>query len=112
MSKSIIQENETLRLGLKNRFVKLELTLKKVANDASSYGININIHSLSKYLTKSKKTNLTEDTIIWLSFRYGVYVNLIVGTPKIEDNKLKSSITDYDEKRCLKFLQIKYPKRV
>ena len=110
MSKSIIQDSEVLRIGLKERFKELKLTLNNVSDDAKKYGININIFSLSKYLTKSDKSNLTEEIVIWLSYRYGIYVNLLIGMPNIIDGKLKMNIIPYNEEQCLKFLNIKYPK--
>ena len=112
MSKSIIQNDEVLRIGLKDRFKELKLTLHNVSDDAKKYDVNINIFSLSKYLTKSNKSNLTEDIIVWLSYRYGIYVNLLIGMPKIVDGRLKMNIAAYNEEQCLKFLNIKYPKHV
>ena len=108
MSKSIIKESEVLRKGLQDRFKELKLTLKNVIEDAEKYDMQISSASLSKYLNKSALTNLTEEVIVWLSFRYGIYVNVIIGNPKIVDDKFVSVIVPYDEERCIRFLKRKY----
>lgn len=108
MSKSIIKESKELREGLKNRFKELGLTLSKVSEDAETFGIKISIHSLSKYLTNSNVTNLTEEVIVWLSFRWGIYVFVIIGTPSIKDDQFRANIMPYDEQRCLAMLNRKY----
>lgn len=110
MSKSIIKESKELREGLKARFKELGLTLSKVSEDAETYGVKISIHSLSKYLTNSKVTNLTEEVIVWLAFRYGIYVFVIIGTPSIKDDKFEANIMPYDEQRCIMMLNRKYGK--
>jgi hypothetical protein len=108
MSKSIIKESEVLRKGLQDRFKELKLTLKNVIEDAEKYDVQISSASLSKYLNKSPLTNLTEEVIVWLSFRYGIYVNVIIGNPQIVDDKFTSVIIPYDEERCIRFLKKKY----
>ena len=108
MSKSIIQDSPELRKAIKDRFAELDITLQAISDDAALYDININIGSLSKYLTNSKVANLTEEVIVWIAFRWGIYVNVIVGNPQIKNDRLNSIIIPYDEDRCLRFLKHKY----
>ncbi len=108
MSKSLIQESPELRKAIKDRFNEQKLTLQAISDDAALYGVNINIYSLSKYLNNSKIANLTEEVVIWIAFRWGIYVNVLIGNPQIKNDRLSSVILPYDEERCLRFLKHKY----
>lgn len=110
MSKSIIKSNSELKEKIKERIKELNLTLTFICKDAKERGMNLSIHSLSKYLNDYEKNNLSEENIRWIAFRWGIPVYLIVGTPSItEEKKIKLTILPYNEKKCLEMLEKVFP---
>lgn len=113
MAKDIVKGSPSLREELKKRTrEELKLTLKMICDDATSRGQNISIHSLSKYFSNSDVNNLSQEAIVWLSYRYGIYITLGVGVPKIKDNKVKFEVLPYNEATALKMLDKVFPPSV
>ena len=110
MAKSLVQISPTILNALKKRIDELGLSLTEICRDANEKGRSISIHSLSKYLSHSDKNNLSEETIIWLCFRYQIYVSLFVGMPQIKDGKIKMDIPPYNEEKALEKLYKIFPK--
>lgn len=110
MTKSIIKSNSELKDKIKERIKELKLTLTFICKDAKERGMNLSIHSLSKYLNDYEKNNLSEENIRWIAFRWGIPVFLIIGIPSITENKkIKLTIPPYNEKQCLEMLGKVFP---
>lgn len=107
MSKSLVKSNTSIQKALVKR-IREELNLKliDVCNDAEARGMRINLHSLSKYFTNSKHANLPEDAILFLCYRYGIFVTISIGIP---DKLVNYRIPDYNEEKCLKILNRVFP---
>lgn len=107
MAASLVKKTDKIRRLLKVRFEELNLTLTDIVKDAKDRGKTLSIASLSKYLRKSDINNLSEESIIWLCFRYGVFIQLKIHAPETEGSNLK--LFPYNEKLCLKLLNEVFP---
>lgn len=104
---SIVKDSKTIYKFLIQRVKELGLRPTDIIKDAEALGVKIESASLSKYLKHGNiKGALSEELIIWLSIRYGIDVYLMVGTPKIEDGKLKIDLPEYNEKKALAKLKV------
>lgn len=104
--KSIIKSSKSIRTFLQQRMNELSLTPAFVVKDAKDRGIKIDSASFSKYLHKEESSGgLPEESILFLAIRWGININLIVGTATISDGKLKVSLPKYDEAKALKQLK-------
>ena len=113
MSKGIVKSSVQIRTKLKERIKELNLSITEISKDAKSLGQNISIQSLSKYLSNSELNNLSEENIIWLAFRYGLYITLHVGQLKINERGFVTTyIQPYDEAKCLTVLKKIFPDAV
>lgn len=111
MAKSQIQTDERIRKLLNKRLrEELGLSLTAISEDAKARGENISIESLSKYFSKSDMNNLSEGNIVWLCYRWGVYVTVEVGIRKVIDDKVVFEIPEYNEEKCLAILKKIFPK--
>ena len=106
MSKGIVKSSEIIRTSLQKRIKELNLSLTAISLDAKKRNYKISIHSLSRFFGQSDKNNLSEDNIIWLCYRYGIFVTLHVGSVKYENNKIIMKIPPYNEGKCLNILNI------
>ena len=109
MAKSIVKVSKEIREQLKKRIDELGLTLTAVCEDSAKRGMLINIGSLSKYLGLSKLNNLSDDHILWLCYRYGIFVTLQVGSIVIEAGKPHFKVPEYNETTCLTLLKALFP---
>ena len=112
MSKSIVKSSPIIRTKLQERIKLLDLSLTEVSEDANKRGMKISISSLSRYFSNSKTNNLSEENIIFLSYRYGIFVTLHIGTLAINHGKASFHIPDYNEERCLAILNKEFPPHV
>lgn len=107
--KSIVKESKSIRESLHARIKELDLTLTDVCKDSVKRGMNISVASLSKYFKESDRNNLTEENIIWLCYRYGIFVLLTVGAPIITSGKLTFKVPPYNEDKCLALIKKLFP---
>ena len=106
IKRSLIKDSNRIRTLLSNRFDELETTKAKVTKDARARGMRFTVQSLSKYLNHGNiASTLSEENIIWLCIRYGIDINLFVGTPKLEDKKLTLKVPAYNEEACINKLK-------
>ncbi len=100
--KSLVKQSSTIKKVLKERLDKLGLKYTQVVVEAERFGQNnIKVETLSRYFSGSVSNALTEESIIFLAYRYGISITLLVGTPTIVDGKLSVVIPPYDEKIAL-----------
>lgn len=105
----IIQKQIKIREELKRRFELLKLSNSAIIKDAKEIG-NITIHpsALSRYLN-NKPSTLHEETIIWLAYRYMIFVTIHVGSPILRGNKLTMEVPAYDEDMAINTLRKIFP---
>jgi hypothetical protein len=104
---SIVKDSKSIYSCLLKRIEQLKLRPSDIIKDAEKHGKKIESASLSKYLKHGNvKGALSEELIIWLSFRWGIDVFLMVGTPKVVDGKLKIELPEYDEEKAIAKLKL------
>lgn len=82
-----------------------------IIKDAKERGIKIAAEQLSRYFSdKPQKNTLSEEQIIWLSFRYGITIQLAIGVPVVKDNGVVFEVPKFDEAKALHILNILYGK--
>lgn len=108
---SVIKTNQKIRQSIIDRINNLKLTQQDVINDAAMRGYKLPVDMISRYLKHGDmKGSLREDQIVWLATRYGVFINLTIGTPEIDENgRIKFAIKDYNEEESLKRLKLLFP---
>lgn len=112
--RSIVKDSSKLRNGLKSRWNQLGLTQQQVADDAVAKGQEgIRRQGISRYLNNPYTANaLNEEQIIWLSWRWEVYVTLQVGKPSTNQRVEFKIPETYNEERALKLLKELFPNTI
>lgn len=104
---SIIKDSKTIHSFILKRIEELKLKPADIIKDAADLNMKIESASLSKYLKHGNcKGGLSEEIIVWLCFRYGIDLSLIVGTPKIKNDKLEIALPPYNEAAALAKLKL------
>lgn len=105
--KSIIKDSSNIRAVLKKRLAELGLSNVQVAIEAERFGQkNVNSETLSRYFKGNSLNSLTEESIVYLVYRYGIPIKLVIGQPvKVENGEVKCTLPDYDEHQCIKNLK-------
>lgn len=107
---TLVKSSKRIKELLIERFTELKLSSTKVVADANERGMNFTIAMLSKYLNHaSPDGGLSDDGILWLCFRYGINVHLLVGTPVIKNGKIHLEVESYDESKCIRKLRSHFP---
>lgn len=93
-----------------NRTANLKYSGKQGAliKDAASRGIVISNSRLSKYL-KGAKGGITEEQILWIATRLGIFINVGYGKPVLKDGRLSYEVGAYNESECLLRLSRIFP---
>lgn len=96
-----------------NRTANLKFSGKQGAfiKDAASRGVIISNSRLSKYLN-GLKGGITEDQILWVATRLGIFVNVGYGKPVLINGKLSYEVGDYNESECLARLARIFPEPI
>lgn len=103
--KCIVKESSRIRKLLKQRFDELKYTNADVVKDARSRGLLITSASLGRFMKDGNaRSTISQEDVVWLCFRYAIEIQLLVGSPKVEDGKIKLFIPAYNEQQCLKYL--------
>lgn len=97
--------NPKIKAELFKRWEELSLKPADVIKDAQERGMNITAPRLSRYKSGKSKEMITDNQLIWLCTRYGIFISYNVGEPVIENGKVKYVIKPYDEAKCLKILE-------
>ena len=100
----IIKNSTRIRTLLKDRFVELNKSHSDIVKDARARGVEITNSSLGRFMNHGNvKSTLSQEDIVWLCFRYGIEIQLMVGSPKIEEGKIKLWVPPYNEELCIKY---------
>lgn len=110
---SVIKSNEKLRKAIVARVDELKLTHQQIIDDAAKLGYKLPMDMLNRYLKHGDvRATLREDQIIWLATRYGVYIQLKIGKPVIQESgKVSYEVSDYNEKEAIKILNQLFPRK-
>ena len=101
--------NERLREEVLTRMEKLDFTAAFLCADAAERGMVIKADRFSKYV-KGKKGGLTDEQLLWVATRLGIYININIGKPVLSEGKLKWVISPYQEQECLNRLKLIFGK--
>lgn len=111
-----IARNANIKKELIARWTQLGLKDSHVIKDANERVPELKISAApfsrwkaGKVEASGKMLHISDDQCLWLCFRYGIWVNLNLGTPVLEDGRLKYVIEPYDEKEALRKLKIVFP---
>ena len=109
-----LAKNDFLREWIVNRIKEVFVYNNHLISDANERGMKISKSRLSKYL-HGHIGGITEDQILWVATRLGIFVNIDFGKPILKGGKLSYKITKYDEAECLvrlkKIFKVRLKKR-
>jgi hypothetical protein len=103
-----LTKNTFLRTEILKRIKELDYSYSDLIKDAAERGMDIKPERLSKYV-KAKSGGITEEQLLWIATRLGIFINLNFGKPVFEGGKLLYKITPYSEIECLRKLQQVFP---
>lgn len=107
---TLVKSSKRIKQLLRDRFKEININISKVVDDANKRGMRFTIAMLSKYLNHdSPEGGLSEEGILWLCFRYGINVHLLIGTPVVKNGHIDLQIFPYNENACLKKLVSVFP---
>lgn len=96
--RSIIKQSTNIREKLQTRFEELGFSYTQITAEATRFGqTNINVSTLSRYFSGQTKNSLTESSIIFLCYRYGIVVSANV------------NVLPYNENECIKNVLLIFP---
>ena len=78
---------------------------KHLIKDAAERGMVLATPRLSKYL-KGELGGITEDQLLWIATRLGIFINVGYGKPVLNEGRLSYEVTPYSEIECLNRLKI------
>lgn len=109
--KDIIKNSMHIREALRKRFDELDLGYKDVVEEAKAWGIkNVKPDTISRYFNNFHRGSLTQEAIMFMCYRWGIFVSLNVGTPTIVKGKIEKVIPPYNEDQCLQVVKKLWPK--
>jgi len=95
--------DKQLKEYISERLKKLGYKQSFICKDAEERGMKIDPSRLSKYLL-GKKSGLTEEQLLWIATRLGIYVTVGFGKLHIENGKPSYKLTPYSELEAIKML--------
>lgn len=115
---SIIKDSEKLKEELLKRLKEVYPSGSKfgfknsmVVKDAQERGFKIDAGQISRYFSSKKQNNqLSEEQLVFLSFRYGIMLQLAIGVPVVKDDKVVFEVPLFDEAKSLLILNSLYVK--
>ena len=103
-----LTKNNSLRTEILKRIEELDYKYSFLVEDASERNMTIKPERISKYI-KGKSGGITEEQLIWLATRLGIYINLNFGKPVFDKGKITYQITPYNEAEALTKLNQLFP---
>lgn len=95
-NRSLIRQDEKIRLLLIKRFEDLQLTQKEVVEDALKHNYTIPSANLNRYLKNNEagegRSSLSEQQVMWLCQRYCIDVRIIVTAGSYSNSKAKKNL--------------------
>jgi hypothetical protein len=108
---SIIKESTRLKEELLKRLIELYPKGKRFNNaevikDAEERSFKLASGAMSRYFSdKPQKNTLSDEQILWLALRYGIPVQLAIGVPVVNGDKVDFIAPRFDELKSLKMLK-------
>jgi hypothetical protein len=99
----LIKESIGIHKSLLKRWDDLELKNADIIKDAEERGMILTKSQMSTYHNSGK--GLTQKQVLWLTFRFGIPVKIMIGNQRIEKNNVIYEIPPYDELACIKALK-------
>jgi hypothetical protein len=101
--------NKSLRTEILKRIKELEYSYSFLINDAAERKMTIKPERLSKWVN-GKSGGITEEQLLWLATRVGIYINLNFGKlVQDKEGKFTYKITPYNELEALTALNRIFP---
>lgn len=102
----IVKNSTRIRKLLSERFTELKLTNSVIVKDARARGREITDSSFGRFMNHGNvKSTLSQEDVVWLCFRYGIEIQLLIGSPTIVDGKIKLTVPPYNEELCIKYAE-------
>lgn len=98
----LIKESKGIHKCLLKRWEELELKNADIIHDAEERGMILTKSQMSNYVNKN--IGLTQTQVLWLSIRYFIPVQVQIGSPEINGDKIQYTIPKYDELQAIKNL--------
>lgn len=98
----LIKESPIIHKSLLKRWEELEQYPAAIIKDAEERGMTLTKSQMSNYY--KNRTHLTQKQVLWLCLRYGIPIQITIGSPTIESEKIKYIIPQYNELECIKNL--------
>ena len=95
-----LAENDLLRGWIVKRIKEVFGSNNSLIRDAEERGMLLTKSRLSKYLN-AREGGLSEDQILWIATRLGIYINIGFGKAVFNKGKLKYEVTSYNELEAL-----------
>lgn len=99
-----LAENDFLRGWIVKRIKEVFGSNNSLIRDAEERKMPLTKSRLSKYLN-NREGGLSEDQILWIATRLGIYINIGFGKAVFNKGKLKYEITPYNELESLQRLK-------
>lgn len=104
--KSIVKSSLTIRTFITKRMSELGMSPSDVVADANDKGIRIDNASFSRFVKHGDvKGSLSEENIVWLCIRWHIPIQLLVGQVYIDENKIRTKMPVFNEKKALENLK-------
>lgn len=98
-----------LKEEILKRIKELDFSYSEIVKDADERGMKIDPARLSKWV-KGKKGGLTEEQLLWISTRLGIFITLGIGDPIVNaEGKLVFKVGKYDELKAIQRLNKLFP---
>lgn len=101
-------EDDYIREQILKRLHDLEMSDADLLRDVEERGMPINQSRWSKYKT-NKKGQITDEQLLFIATRLGIYISVCVGKPQIENGKIKFTVTPFNELEALTLLKKVFP---
>lgn len=100
----IVKNSTRIRTLLKDRITELKLSNLAVVKDARERGRELTDSSFSRFIKHGNvQSTLSQEDVIWLCFRYGIEIKLLVGSPMVSEGRIKLVVPAYNEEQCIKY---------
>jgi len=103
-----LAHDNQLRQMINERIEKVFTYQRRLIEDAAERKMIISKSRLSKYL-KGNSGGITEEQILWVATRLGVFINVGYGKPVLNNGKLSYELTPYSELESIRRLKKIFP---
>jgi len=97
----IVKSSIIIKKALQKRFEELNLSYNMIVKESNKYDIKLTKHKLSVYFnhTSIQSGYPSQGQIIWLCFRYGIDLNLIIKPSPYDETEALNKVNLYYESK-------------